>query len=65
MRVALVNPPWSFERGISLGCREPLAKKRHSRGRPHVLLAQSDHLSDLEDEEPMPPAGSEASCRAA
>jgi anaerobic magnesium-protoporphyrin IX monomethyl ester cyclase len=41
MRVALVNPPWSFEGSIYFGCREPHLPLEH--GYAAALLAAAGH----------------------
>ncbi len=56
MRVALVNPPWSFERSIYFGCREPhlplelgYAQAR-LRACGHETLMLDGHLFGLDNE---------------
>lgn len=41
MRVALVNPPWSFEHSIYFGCREPHLPLEY--GASRTLLRQAGH----------------------
>ena len=55
MRVALVNPRWSFERSIYFGCRQPhlplelgYAKAALERD-GHVVLMLDGHLFDRDD----------------
>ena len=57
MRVALVNPLWSFERSIYFGCRQPhlplelgYAKAALERD-GHVVLMLDGHLFDRDDED--------------
>ena len=56
MRVALVNPRWTFERSIYFGCRQPhlplelgYAKAMLERD-GHVVLMLDGHLFDRSDE---------------
>ncbi len=57
MRVALVNPPWTFERSIYFGCRQPhlplelgyaKAALEHD---GHVVLMLDGHLFERDDED--------------
>ena len=55
MKVALVNPRWSFEHSIYFGCRQPhlplelgYAKAMLERER-HVVLMLDGHLFDRDD----------------
>lgn len=47
MRVALVNPPWSFEGSIYFGCREPHLPLEL--GYSKALLEQSGHAAEIFD----------------
>ncbi|MBV8089569.1 MAG: B12-binding domain-containing radical SAM protein, partial [Alphaproteobacteria bacterium] len=47
MRVALVNPAWSFEGSIYFGCREPHLPLEY--GYAAALLRQAGHTVDLFD----------------
>jgi anaerobic magnesium-protoporphyrin IX monomethyl ester cyclase len=47
MRVALVNPPWSFEHSIYFGCREPHLPLEY--GYAKALLESAGHEADIID----------------
>jgi hypothetical protein len=47
MRIALVNPPWSFERSIYFGCREPHLPLEF--GAAKKLLEQAGHQAEIFD----------------
>jgi hypothetical protein len=47
MRVALVNPPWSFEHSIYFGCREPHLPLEY--GSAKVLLEAAGHEAQIFD----------------
>jgi len=47
MRIALVNPPWSFEHSIYFGCREPHLPLEY--GSAKVLLERDGHEAEIFD----------------
>ena len=47
MKVALVNPPWSFEGGIYFGCREPHLPLEY--GYSRALLGDAGHNAEIFD----------------
>jgi anaerobic magnesium-protoporphyrin IX monomethyl ester cyclase len=47
MRLALVNPPWSFERSIYFGCREPHLPLEY--GAAKKLLEDAGHHAEIFD----------------
>jgi anaerobic magnesium-protoporphyrin IX monomethyl ester cyclase len=47
MRVALVNPPWTFEHSIYFGCREPHLPLEY--GSAKVLLEAGGHAAEIFD----------------
>src|SRR5438270_3197718 len=47
MRVALVNPPWSFEHSIYFGCREPHLPLEY--GAARTLLQTAGHEAEIFD----------------
>jgi hypothetical protein len=47
MRVALVNPPWSFEHSIYFGCREPHLPLEY--GSAQTLLRRAGHDAEIFD----------------
>src|SRR5213075_2089292 len=47
MKIALVNPPWSFDRSIYFGCREPHLPLEY--GYARALLQHAGHESVIVD----------------
>ena len=47
MRIALVNPPWSFEGSIYFGCREPHLPLEY--GYAQALLGKAGHEARIFD----------------
>jgi anaerobic magnesium-protoporphyrin IX monomethyl ester cyclase len=47
MRIALVNPPWSFQHSIYFGCREPHLPLEY--GSARVLLEREGHAVEIFD----------------
>ena len=47
MRVALINPNWSFEGSIYFGCREPHLPLEY--GYAKALLARAGHTAEIFD----------------
>ena len=47
MKIALVNPPWSFEGSIYFGCREPHLPLEY--GYARALLGEAGHEARIFD----------------
>src|SRR5437764_3687618 len=47
MKIALVNPPWSFDGSIYFGCREPHLPLEY--GYAQALLAEAGHCAEIFD----------------